>query len=692
MKASDNTLKMIVIDDSSNYTETISSILRNAGHAVRTQKVEDDEDLREVLENGQWDMILTKPEVPLLTAEQAMDTLKQRGEQIPILILSDDTDEAVLDNLLTKGARETIDTRKPQRLIQIVLRAQEFVSNLRRIEQVSQLLDEATNRAEQLVDTSRDAIAYAHEGMHIYVNASYLSMFGYSAPGELEGTPLMNMIKAEGHTKFKKFLRDYTKGTAENKTMEVTASRADGSNFEISMEFGQARYDGEPCVQIIIRDQAASQELAEKLNNISKKDLLSGAYNRQHLIATLEKIVGKNKIEGILMMLEPDGYKKLRDDSDITAGDRMLVEFATLVTGMLPGKHDLLARFEGQQFTAIVHGFNEKKAEELGDKIRKMVEEHIFNIGDRTTTTTCSIGISLFNESIKRYQEVLTRAEKGLQQVRDNGGNGFLIHKPDAKEMEDIERYALIAKSVREALRANRIHLAYAPIVSLEGDPNANYEVHIRMQDEKGSEIPPGDFIPASKQHNLMIAIDRWVIANSIKTIVAERRKGKPVSLSVELSSESIADPKFLPWLHELLKSARIKANTLTIEVNEQNASNQLKELKRLVKGANQLKVRIAINHFGVMPHYANLLKHADANLLKLDSSLCANIANDQEAFEKMREVNDFGKNAGKATVAVGIEDPQTLAMLYTTGISYIQGPFFGEPSPSLDFDFSSMG
>jgi EAL domain-containing protein (putative c-di-GMP-specific phosphodiesterase class I) len=236
------------------------------------------------------------------------------------------------------------------------------------------------------------------------------------------------------------------------------------------------------------------------------------------------------------------------------------------------------------------------------------------------------------------------------------------------------------------------MQLLFQPIVSLKGDESENYEVLLRMQDEKGNTVMPGEFLPAAEKSGLMAAVDRWVLAHSIKAVTEQRDKGRPVVLFVKLSAASLKDEKLLPWLRDILRAAHGVPETLVVEVSETVASNNLKALKVLIAGLKQLHVRLAIDHFGNAHNYANLLKHYDAQFLKLDASIIGKLTSSKESQDKVREICALAMEGKKKIVANAVEDPHTLAMIYSTGIDYIQGYFLQEPNPEMNYDFSSIG
>jgi diguanylate cyclase (GGDEF)-like protein/PAS domain S-box-containing protein len=687
----DKTLYLLVVDDSSNLAETISNILRNAGHAVRADRVEDDEDLREAFGKQEWDMILTKPKIPYFTARDVLEVVRQNKLDIPIIIIADGAAEESVSELIKDGARDEVLLTRPQRLEQTLLREASDVRQRRALRRAKEELLEANHRAQMLVDSSRDAITYVHEGMHIYANDSYLDLFGYSSMEEIGGMPIMDMVKGEEHAKFKQFLRDYIQGKTQESSLEVTGIKTDSTQFQVTMEFTPASFDGEPCTQIIIRDQAMSKELEQRLNNMSKMDLLTGAYNRPYFLRALQKIIGKKDKEGAVLFIRPDNYKRIRDKGGVATGDELLAKLAEFIGKAIPDKNDFVTRFEGELFSVLLHDCSPATAEKYASQLCQQIEEQIFELNGISANTPCSIGIGVYNETLQELQEVLNRADKALNEASAAGGNRVCLYALGEADMAEQERSALLGKQIRLALKNNQLHLLFQPIVSVKGDTNHNYEVFVRMKDEGGNEIAPLIFLPVAEERGLMEAIDRWILAHAIKAVSEKRRAGLPAVLFVKLSGASLKDEKLLPWLRDILKMAHAVPDSLVLSVSEGIAANNLKALKVLLAGLKQLHVRLALDHFGMAANFTNLLKHCDAEFLKLDPSIVSKLGSDNETHDRIKELTELAAAYNKKVIANAVEDPHTLATIYSTGIDYIQGYFLQEPTSTMEYDFNSM-
>lgn len=683
----EETLHIIVIDDSSNDAEALSNTLRNAGLAVRAAQVRDEAELRETLATHQWDMVLAKAELPLFSALDALKAIPPGEIDLPFIVVHEGADARLLAECLKAGGRDAVSLKEPGRLEHAVLRELRELRRRRQQKECEHLLRETSKRAQSLVESSRDAIAYVHEGMHIYANDSYLQMFGYSSFLDVEGMPLMNMVSPEDHGKFREFLRDFGRKKSEHGSLEVRGLRVDGSVFSITMEFSPAHYEGEGCTQIVIHVQQLNKELERRLDDLSKQDLLTGLYNRQYFLEVLQQTLAAGSGHGVVLYVEPDRFQGLREEIGIAASDMIVADFAALLRMQLGVDGALLARFDGQAFTALIPDIDGPDAEQLARKLIRALEELVIEAGGRTVTLTCSVGAAVYNESLSNAHDLVTRAEKARRKVFDAGGNGVQLYNPAAEEMAAKERTLLWTRKLKTALLENSFYLVFQPIVSLHGDHKENYQVYLRMTEE-GHDVNPVEFITAAEQSGLMIAVDRWVLHNTVRLLCERQKGGKDGNFFVSLSEASVRDPNLLPWLRELLKAAKLDRSSLTIDVAEPVALANLNSLKLLFEALGHLHVRTAFDHFGMTPNSASLLRHIRPAFLKLDVVLMKDFARSPENQRRVKELSAAAGKAGIRTVAQFVEDANTLAALWSCGIDYIQGYFLARPGRELNYDF----
>ena len=688
---SDNLLRLLTIFDASEEAEAYVNILRKAGHIVRDIRVEDEEDMLTALDENPVDLILAKLGIPGFSARQALQVIKTSGRDIPmVVIIPSGSVESKAIEILHAGARDTIMETQAERLKHIIKREMADLKNRRGYRKNEQMLHETEKRARALIDSSRDAIAYVHDGMHLYANQAYLGMFGYEELDDIQGMPIMDMVSSKDHPTLKEFLRSYSRGKTSNSTLDLHGQHVEGTQFKITMEFSPASMEGESCTQIIIRDQTLSKELEQKLSVMSQQDLLTGLYNRNFLTDQLDMMIARaieGKTHGALLFITLDKYDETKESDGISTADMLLTEVARMLKTRI-SELGVLARYAGPVFILLLDNVDARKASNIANSLCKLIHEHICDLGEQSITTTASIGISQINETSTHSDECIKRAEKGCQLAQNEGGNRSHLFNPAIEEMAEHEQVSHWGQKIKQALQKNQFKLAFQPIVSLHGEPGAHYEVLVRMLDEEQEEIPPGEFIPAAEQMNMMHFVDRWVIMNTLMLLTKKQQAGEQTRFFIKLSAGSLTDDDFLSWFRERLQASKVDPDNLVFEFSEDTALNYLKQAKQINAGLKELNCRTSLENFGVEQNTFHSLKHLSVNYIKVHMSLILNLPQSIDNQEKVKAIAEEVGSRNIQTIAAFVEDANSLAVLWQCSVNFIQGHFLQQPGAELNYDF----
>jgi diguanylate cyclase (GGDEF)-like protein/PAS domain S-box-containing protein len=688
----EHTLRLLVIEESRNDAEALANVLRNAGQASRLSYAGDREGLVEALDKQTPDLVLCAMSLETVSLADVVQVLAQRELNIPLVAVGESGDEKDIIEAMRQGANDLCSYDRPEHLQLVVNRELSQLKTSQSAQNFELKFHESEKRARMLLESSRDAIAYVHEGMHIFANSSYLEMFGFDSLEEIEGTPILDMVAPDDHVEFKEFLRNFGKDDSTEGKLQTRGMLPDGMVFDAVMELAAASIDGEPCTQIIIRNQLSNnRELEQKLKFLTKQDLLTGLYNRQYFIEELELAVtnvtsGTESAAVIYMLL--DNFKDIRDKIGIGASDMVISDIAQLLK-QHTGENDLVARFGDHSFTVLRRDCDAPAIESLGEQLRHAVEDHIATVEDQSVTTTCSIGMSMVAESTPSAQEVLSRADLACEVARSSGGNRCHLHNPVVDERIGKERNQQVHALIKNALEQDQLQLLYQPIVSLQGDASEKYEVLLRMLDEENEHILPSQFLPVAEQTGQLAEIDRWVIQRAINRLAEHRARGSDTHFFIKLSAATLIDEDLPQFIGECIREARLPGDALTFEIAEKHASQHLKHAKALVKTLQELHCRIALEHFGAGPNSFQLLKHLPVDFLKIDGSFIHNLASDNDNQAMVKSILDTANSMNRKCIAEYVEDAHSLAVLWQSGIHFIQGNFLQEPSEALEYDFT---
>ena len=208
------------------------------------------------------------------------------------------------------------------------------------------------------------------------------------------------------------------------------------------------------------------------------------------------------------------------------------------------------------------------------------------------------------------------------------------------------------------------------------------------MIDAEGNEIMPSEFLPAAHEMGLMNYIDRWVIAHSFMLLAERMKAAQQTRFFIKISSGSLTDQEFLPWISERLKSMRLDADSLVFMASESTALNYLKQAKATFQGLRSINCRVGLENFGTEQNTFQSLKHLDVNYVKIDSSLAANLKDSIENQEKLKEIAEEATSKGIMAIAAFVEDANSMALLWQSSVAFIQGHFLQQPDTELAYDF----
>lgn len=692
----DNVISLLLIENSPNQAEKYVNAIRNAGIAVHANRVGTEDQLEEALESNPPDMVVCCCEGTEFTIARAVDLL-QAHPQIPLIVLYQRNEEQGRKSLLAAmlgGARDIVPRDDLTHLQLVVKRELESLHRLRAVNDLERKLKESEDRCNALMQTSRDAIAYVHEGMHVRANPAYLKMFGYIDMDEIEGMPILDMVTAEHHKELKNILRSADSIDLNNPLqLEAKCETAEGKDFDAVLEFSPASIDGEPCTQVLVNNQRYKKELEKKLAQLSTQDVQTGLHNRSyfmHLLTGEEPHLLASLSGHALLYISIDGYAQIRKETGIIECDQMVKELASLLKQQT-SPETILARFTEQSFALLTPTADKQALSDLARKICAVVETHVYPSQNKYSNPSCSIGIAVYDDELGLPPaDFVSTALHASEEAEQNGGNQYAFAGTvQVGASADMATGPDMGALIAEAVANNRFRLVYQPIVSLQGDNRENYAVMVRVLSEDKQEVMPSDFLLQAEKSGHIAQIDRWMLEHAAQELARQRAGGKSIHFFLPVSGASIQQEGFLLEFYNLLEQHSVKGNWLTLQVSEVSIRSRIQEFKELIEGIKQVGCELAIDHFGLLPKGESLLKHLPVDYVKLDPSFVNGIARNAKKQEEVGSVHQLINNAGAKTVATGVEDANSLAILWNMGVNYLQGYFLQEPSEVISYDFS---
>ena len=169
------------------------------------------------------------------------------------------------------------------------------------------------------------------------------------------------------------------------------------------------------------------EDAKEKLRELAVTDGLTGLFNYRYFKEYLElelKRAKRHRSDISLIMLDIDYFKIYNDTNGHLAGDEVLKSLAKLYTSNLRSI-DIAARYGGEEFAFVLPETNKGAANFVAEKIRKLVENEIFEFEEKQPQKkiTVSIGVASFPQNGESFEELVQSADKRLYIAKSAGRN-----------------------------------------------------------------------------------------------------------------------------------------------------------------------------------------------------------------------------------------------------------------------------
>lgn len=162
-----------------------------------------------------------------------------------------------------------------------------------------------------------------------------------------------------------------------------------------------------------------------KAKMLSETDELTGLLNRRAFAITAARLFGqamRYKRQMSVLMIDADALKLVNDEYGHGAGDDLLCLLARTIQHELRTT-DILARFGGDEFVAMLPETGAKAAGDVAERVRLAVEHARVNSGSGMIGSTVSIGIATFPGDGRILETLMENADAALYRAKTTGRN-----------------------------------------------------------------------------------------------------------------------------------------------------------------------------------------------------------------------------------------------------------------------------
>jgi diguanylate cyclase (GGDEF)-like protein len=421
------------------------------------------------------------------------------------------------------------------------------------------------------------------------------------------------------------------------------------------------------------------------MESMSKRDALTGTYNRLYLKNYVKQLV-KEKKDGdkfCLLMIDLDDFKRVNDYHGHPVGDKLLLDFVSRVKNCLK-KFDFIARIGGDEFVVVLD--NIKNYSDAGSVAERIIDgaSVSYAINGQSVKSTVSVGVVSYPISGSTYDELMRHVDLALYESKKKKNTlTFYSDKLDRR----FKKRLRLEELIRQAFREKEFYCYYQPQVDRRGNEIVGIEALLRWRGKE--DMSPTEFVPVIETMGLAEELNQYVLDTVLADMQEVRPSKNPLKVAVNIAfSIDNFKREITSLLQQIKKNPLNPLISLEFEVTESSVIRtddlQYSELDRITEMLNEADITLAIDDFGIKYSSINRLIDYNFDTIKIDKSFIDRLEGDQSrvAHAIVNAVSGLSAELGLRAIAEGVENENQCEILQGCSCHVMQGFYFYKPLP----------
>ncbi len=468
---------------------------------------------------------------------------------------------------------------------------------------------------------------------------------------------------------------------------EMELLTRDGRRFPAEVSAVRVVDDGMVLVRLFVRDLSERKAYEGQLVRSALFDPLTGLPNRALLLDRLSSAVRRlGRAGGLLAVLfiDVDRFKHINDSIGHTAGDEFLVQFGQRVRSVVRPS-DTVARLGADEFVVVCEGLDDER-EALAVAARtEAVLATPFVLGERPPRevyASAAVGVAMARDAAVEAEALVRDAGTAMHRAKEHGGGHAEVF--DAEIRRRSIAHFETESELRRAMERGELSLYYQPVVDLTGRLE-KVEALVRWVRPSGKVALPAEFVPLAEETGLIVPLGEVVLQMACEQVVRWRNEHSQLSelgVAVNVSSVQLRSPASVDRMAGIIRDGGLPPGALILEITESVLMDERSGAANRLADLRELGVRLAVDDFGTGYSSLLYLRRYPLDMLKIDRSFVAGLADNAEDATIVDAVVRLGHSFGLQTVAEGVETVDQLKLLRSLGCDLGQGHFWGRPLP----------
>ncbi|WP_315974750.1 putative bifunctional diguanylate cyclase/phosphodiesterase [Pseudomonas sp. 7P_10.2_Bac1] len=469
---------------------------------------------------------------------------------------------------------------------------------------------------------------------------------------------------------------------------ELVETRKNGELYPQWLQLKVVRDNAEQVSHIVafITDLSARRIVEARVRHLTHFDELTGLANRMLFKERLEeanqRIRQGTSRNLALLHIDLDRFKLLNDSLGPELADQVLEKIAERLIKAMP-EADTIARLSSDEFAVLFDAYASltslaRVATRLLSKLSRPLV-----IDGHELVISASMGISLLPDGARDIAQLVSQANKAMQQAKHMGGGTFQFFSHSLQH-STLERLQL-ENQLRKAITERQLSVFYQPKLCLKTGRLHAAEALVRWDHPQLGSVAPSDFIALAEETGLIVLIGEFVLREACRQTAEWQSAGlAPIRVSVNLSGHQLRQGNLISLVRQVLEDTGLAPHCLELEITESQLLDNVEYVIATFQQLHALGVKLAIDDFGTGYSSLGYLKRFAVDYVKIDQTFIRGVGDCAEDDAITKAIISMAHSLDLQVVAEGVENEVQLAFLKEQRCDEVQGFLISSPTNAL--------
>lgn len=466
---------------------------------------------------------------------------------------------------------------------------------------------------------------------------------------------------------------------------ELVETRKNGELYPQWLQLKVVRDDAAQVSHIVafITDLSARRIVEARVRHLTHFDELTGLANRllfkERLEEANQRVRQGTSRNLALLHIDLDRFKLLNDSLGPELADQVLQKIAERLTKALP-EADTISRLSSDEFAVLFDAYGSltslaRVATRLMGKLSRPIV-----VDGHELVVSASMGISLLPDGARDIAQLVSQANKAMQQAKHMGGGTFQFFSHSLQH-STLERLQL-ENQLRKAIGERKLSVFYQPKLCLKNGRLDSAEALVRWDHPELGSVSPSDFIALAEETGLIVLIGEFVLREACRQAAQWQQAGlAPIRVSVNLSGHQLRQGNLVSLVRQVLEDTSLAPHCLELEITESQLLENVDYVIATFQQLHELGVKLAIDDFGTGYSSLSYLKRFAVDYVKIDQTFIRGVGTCVEDDAITKAIIAMAHSLELKVVAEGVENEVQLAFLKEHQCDEVQGYLISSPT-----------